>query len=487
VLPKEGEFTGVLTGEVLHKTQLLHPPGLLDLGTVRTGPIALPDGKAMTMLREFEDTEIGLLYETPEGPLGYQDRSARIGATTQAVFSDAPGAQFGYSSMALLDSRQEIINRVQAGVAADAPGTLTGGSVALTVDTNNAGAGVASHVDVQLPPVVEEGDLLVIFIASTVSLSGRGWKTPIWWVNHRSFGVDDDDSIRTRVYSHFCDGTEASTTVRFYQDTTTGGAWIAHIWRLTDWYESYDNGIAMADFTSGDNPTPFDHGWGRFPTAFFVARAGLTSVGGGSVNTGAIQNFPEGWNAHGTVTQLNGTVNGFDVALATSYRFDAQDKIDPGPFKGFQGYAINESVVFAVRGYNGPHTKATLANPQTTGGEGRVVTLEDETSQSEHNIIRSAPNVPALFRSEAEAEAYCEAVLSIYADDRPLPRISYFATRSGAYRAQAYRRRVGDAIHFTADGRTGMGIDSDHFIEAIGHKFTHGTRLWEVTYDLSPG
>jgi hypothetical protein len=143
--------------------------------------------------------------------------------------------------------------------------------------------------------------------------------------------------------------------------------------------------------------------------------------------------------------------------------------------------------VFAVRGFNGPHTKATLEDPETTGGDGRFVTVDDEASQVAHRAVRSHPGPAVLFADEDGAQGYGEAVVAGFADDRPIVTLSFFAHKSAGLRAQAIRRRVGDKITLTANQTTGLGIDAaDYFIESIGHRWAEGGTWWEVTYELSP-
>ena len=120
------------------------------------------------------------------------------------------------------------------------------------------------------------------------------------------------------------------------------------------------------------------------------------------------------------------------------------------------------------------------------GGDGRFVTVEDTASQDAHNLIRSHRNAPDLFASEADAEAYAEAILAEYADDRPIFTLTFYATTSAANRAQAVRRRVGDKVTVDATGDTQLGVSGDFFIEAIGHRWSNAAKLWTVTWQLSP-
>jgi hypothetical protein len=101
-------------------------------------------------------------------------------------------------------------------------------------------------------------------------------------------------------------------------------------------------------------------------------------------------------------------------------------------------------------------------------------------------MVRTYPTVPELFGSDADADAYADRVIALYGNDRPLFALTFTANKNEAYRAQAYRRRVGDMIHLTATGDSGMGVDGDYFIESIAHRWAEGGLLWTVTWELSP-
>lgn len=479
----DGAATGVLVGDVLQKAGLLHPPATIQEGVTVTGPVALNDGNALELARKFEETEVGFLHETNEGPLAYDDRTARGGADVVAIFSDAPGAQFGYVDIEPYDQRREIVNRVTAGVAAEAPSGIT-----TTADSNNTAAGVANNVTVDIP-ALDAGDVCIVFIASTVGTASVEWLNPIWWQNHRDQLKGD---IRTRVYSHATGVAEAATTVTFYIDSTpSGGAWVAHIYKIGGWYEA-TQGLAISEFVNGSDPPPFEHGFGRVPTLFIAVNAGLTSVNGARFADTEALRYPDGYLPRENGVFLNGTVNGFDVGLSTADRLDVAEGDDPTAFTIFEGFAINESAVFAVRGFNGEHGPlATIQGGKLVGvpfeeSPGRFVTVDDVAAQDEQRVIRSHVNASNLFANEADAEAYADTILATYSDDRPIVSMTFVANKTSAYRNQAIRRRVGDKIHLVAENDTVLGINADFFIESINHRITNGGKLWEITWELSP-
>jgi hypothetical protein len=468
-LPTAGAPTGILVGDVLARAGMLHPPTPLDPGTTTTGPIGIPDSKAVDLVRQFEETERGFLHETNEGSIGFADKAARATASSSAWFTDTPGAsgQFCYSKLSLLGYSREVINRVTAGVAADAPSGITH-----VIDNGS------SHVDVTLPTVTA-GALLVVFIASSVD-DGHDWLAPIWWTEHRDLKA----AAGMRVYSHWCDGTESATTVRFYANTgASPGLWVAQIYQIANWFQSTREGIAMGEPVSGRDPGPIVHGWGRAPTLFIIAQTGIVATGPAGWDPDI--NPPDGYSQPDGQNITSGVI-AYDVGIATAHKVDCTDSENPTEFFGLFGYTTTETAVFAVRGYNGPHTKATLEDPNTVGGEGRFVTVENVGSQDDHNAIRSHTAASNLLATEVDAEAYGEAILAAHADDRPILTMSFWADRDAAHQAQAVRRRVGDKITVNADGAAGFGIAGEFFIESIAHRFGIRAMSWETTWELSP-
>lgn len=474
--PVAGRATGIAVGHLASLAGLSHPPPARSEGDVTTGPHGFDRGSALELARHFEDVERGFIYETNEGHVGYQSRSARDATRTVAEFSDAPGAQFGYSKITPFDWRREIINEVVAGVAPVAP-TVQGD---LLVGQSSTGSGVDNDVAVALPTTTA-GDLLVVLISSTVQSAGREWIIPAGWKSLR----DAKDAIRQRVYVRRCDGTESGATVTFYNDNAAGGAWIAYTYRIQNWYGSLD-GVAMADHVTsvaslggtpqqGSNPAPLSPPWGLEPTLFIVTRSGLTSASGGSVETYVP---PAGYTQNAS-TFVNGSVNGFDVVQQTSRRYTVTHVENPGEFgSDISGFEFVESTVVAVRGSRG------VPPPDT----GRVVVRgEDLDSQDAHGgTPRTYATSADLFATIDDAQVFIGAVLALYSEDRPIFEITFPATLNSAYRAQAIRRRVGHKIRLRADGETGLGVDGDFFIENVRHAWSAAGKFWTVTWQLSP-
>lgn len=470
-LPLEGAATGLLVGDVLAKAALLHPPGPVAEGTVTTGPIGIDDAKALALARKFEETEIGLLYETHEGPLGYLDRTL-AGASTTTTFSDGASPGLGFEEITPYDQRRAIVNRVTAGVAPSTPDGIA------TTGTTLFGS---ADVDV-LIPTVEAGDLLVLVVANSKGVSGSpaDWFVPRFWTEHRNLKT----GIGMRIYSRTCDGTESGTTVKFFDDLgTITGLWAATLWRVGGWYGTAQGGLFVGNVTSGFDPLGVAHGWARQPTLFILVAAGIGSVSGGDFTSTWVP--PHGYGAFpstGGIIVSSGTP-AHDVAWSAAYKIDCTEAEDPGLLTALTGFTINESVVIAVRGYDGELSKATGAVPGQPAG--RFTTVDDPASQLEQRAVRSHTAVSNLFANEDDATDYADAVLTRHADDRPIFSLTFDATLSAAHRAQALRGRVGHVVHLDATGASGMGVEGDFTIESIGHKASRAGKLWKVTYELS--
>lgn len=467
----DGSTTGVAVGHILNKAGVMAPPWPLAAGDITTGPWGFDRQNALNLARQFEETEFGFLYENQEGYPAYEARSGRDSSYSLATFSDHPGTQYSYEAISPRDWRREILNKIQAGVAGAAPDETL---IIEFTDSNGTAAGVANDVNVTMPTGINRGDLIVLFIASTVAFNDPvQWLEPIWWVALRTTNTGG----RQRIYAHICDGTEDSTNILFYDDTTPGGGeWYAHGYVIPQgqWYGSLE-GVAVAQHAPGDNPPPLVVPWGLEPSVFFATHTGMVSIGGGSMP--ATQN-PQGY-THGSGAFINGASNGFDLFQEMSWKIDIKAVEDPTSYASglAAGLIINEATTVAVRGFNG--------DPIPQSGR-TTVELSDLASQDLHGGTVRSKTGPDLFRNTAQAATYCDRVITRHADDRPIFQIGFTATKSAAYRGQAKARRVGHRITLQADDRAGFGVDSDFHIESIGHRFSNGCTLWWCEWELSP-
>ncbi len=481
-----GHPTGVLVGNVLARSNLLHPPLSIAEGDITTGAVGLPEMSAIEAARDFEETEFGFLYESQEGPLVYESRSARDSTTTIALFSDDSDDQFHYEDIQLLDWRRDVVNRVESGVAPGVPEGRYAGTVGTLIQSNS---GSNTDIDAGAGTIIILAGQLQI-ITMTVyhgSAAEAKWLTPPGWVEIGGTS-GDDIPFATDVFSNTLQGSfsrtlartvdqddPASSTLEFTSGLTTGDKWSYVIYVVRDWFGSIADGIAVSDRTAllgmdvpGDDPPVVFPNWGPAPSMFLAFCTGLVGSAGFSGEA------PRGYKGY----YLEGANTVFEPFVETAYRYGAVDVENPGSFNhdygGDDGW-VEQSYVIAIRGYNGG---------VNSGNE--TVESNDLDSQDDHNAIRSYTNASNLFADTTDAESYNALVLERYADDRPLLRIAFSAIKSGAYRTQAALRRVGDRITLRADGNAGLGISGDFFIETIGHSWNQGNTNWVTTWDLSP-
>jgi hypothetical protein len=268
------------------------------------------------------------------------------------------------------------------------------------------------------------------------------------------------------------DGTEDATRFTFATTTETDmGSGVAHIYQVSDWYGSLE-GVRIGDFgLSSSNPPVVLSGWDLRPTLFVVFRFGIRS----SAATVSGTRYPTGY-IGGTSTTATST-KPITCALQSARRTAVVTLEDPGEFSGgsFGPFSQRDAVVVAVRGYEG--------DPP---GSGTTVQRDDLDSQNSHNAIKTHRTASQLFASSADAALYAELVLDRYAEDRPILTLRFYATRSAAYRKQAALRRVSDRVTVVANGRAGLGISGDFFIESVSHRWSQGTTLWLTEWQLSP-
>ncbi len=109
--------------------------------------------------------------------------------------------------------------------------------------------GVQNSVDINLPASIDDGDLFVVIIASTIDSNSEQWLVPLFWVRERDTGASV--SRRTQVYTHIAAASEASSNVVFYNDTApAGGSFIWVMYQFRNWYGSHE-GIAIGPWAVG--------------------------------------------------------------------------------------------------------------------------------------------------------------------------------------------------------------------------------------------
>lgn len=469
---------GCIVGDLMARAGLLSPPHPLPSNPLsHIGPVGIKDGKALELARLVELTERGFIRETPEGYIAFEDRDYRAGLSSKAWFSDTAGAgQYHFEEIEPLDHEGQIINRAVAAVAPSAP---------TVEDVSNQGDDDASLDVVITVPAVRTGQLVLVFIASSAQADGVNWLKPAPWEEHRNQG----DDFGMRIYSLVADGTETGSSVQFYKGDTEG-TFIAHIYVIDNWYGTND-GIKIGRVSSGafggNNAYPISPGWDRDPALFVVFQCAIGASSG--ILWGPLDAPPPvGYD----YLSLEGLVfvtatPAYETGVESIYKMDVVDTEDPRAWTAvFEDYLLLESVVVAIRGFNGALEKATIEDPKAVGSEGTIVALDDVASQADHRFIRQNPDVPELLYDKAAARSWCESVLADFAEDRAIITLSFTASRDTALRGQALRRRVSDKITVTASGRAGLGIEGDFFIEHVHHAWSNGMTRWVTTWELSP-
>lgn len=114
-----GSLTGTIVGKVLDAAGWSASKRTIDGGQTTTSQWFVNDRFALDALREMEETELGLVSESPDGNIVFRDRAYRVSGarlTPRAEYSDAPGADFPYSDIKLPSPIKDLVNRVRATV-----------------------------------------------------------------------------------------------------------------------------------------------------------------------------------------------------------------------------------------------------------------------------------------------------------------------------------------------------------------------------------
>lgn len=531
-----GRPTGMLIGDLLSSTNLLNPPGPIDLGDVITGPFAMDESDGLSVARNIEEVELGFLYETNEGAIGFDARSARNIQESETTFSDATGARFGYHEIRPMNWGREIFNRVIAAVSPYGPGVeevlytdpgpyaLTSGQTQnlvassdelvaewsghtrdVAIVTSPTGINVTTQTatgttfGLTMPTVVNAGDLLIVAFV--------GYGTHVW-NNNAPAGwtklVTDGGGYIAKVAA----GTEDGTVVNL---TATGAsiAWSAQKFRITGWYGgTLADGVTVGPYatttSTHPNPPTVTTEWGAVPTLWIP-----TYVGYGVNNSQS--SVPSGYTTGTYVENVSGT---FKSYVGSAQKISSASSTNAGSFTtGVSAPAVARTLAIrgplsttSVSGTTpiGSSPKFTVAYDANVGGASQShsniqvsgspfvagdlvqIQIDDTDSQDDHNVIKTYNNPAQLFANAFDANDYADQVLFRYADDRPIISISFFANKNAAYRAQAFRRRISDKITIEANNNSGLGISQDFFIESISNRWSNGTTLWETTWELSP-
>jgi len=112
-----------------------------------------------------------------------------------------------------------------------------------------------------------------------------------------------------------------------------------------------------------------------------------------------------------------------------------------------------------------------------------LISAEDATSIAVYGL-RTYPLPPIWMASIADAQNFCNYIVSRYCLSHNRLQMTFVASRDEAHMSQALTGRVGDRITIEADGASGLGIHEDFYIEDIHHAIDMGKTRHIVTYRL---
>ncbi len=477
-----GTTAGQALGNVLGRVGALHPPGPIEPGGI-LGGFGFGRAKAITQARRFEETELGFLYELPEGGLGFEARDARENAMLVAEFTDSPGtAEFRPVTSKVRTNQRDIINRVTSEVAAGLPRIRFSYNVGAS-----SALGVGNYVRFALPTAAfgtQPGDLFIAVFASTIQSDGVPWLNPVGWTNLRP---TYDELGLTRVYAKTLTTADLGQVISFYDDTdNTGGAWHMLAWVIEagTWHGSISSAVSIAGPTgqgasgavdgTNDPPTMLTP-WGQSPTLYMAGNSAMVSSGSGPNLHGTSDEYaPNGF--FNLTIQNQDSVAGvaYDVAMRSALFNSSAGVVNPSPFTGnFSGFTNLEAWTIAVRPFAGDP-------PPVVGG----VEIESNNVQSQHDhgsvVDHREPST--IQPDEDAALEYNDLLLKRYDQDRPYVRLGWYANASSLHRYRARTIRLSDLITITDSDE---GINENFFVEAIGGDFSAEGGWW-AEIDCSP-
>ena len=130
--------------------------------------------------------------------------------------------------------------------------------------------------DVNLPPVVNAGDGLLLIFATADNRNGVDVFSP---GGGTGFEVKYNSNFSTRetvVWIKVADGDEGGGTVTVQTDLTVPG--IAHVYRITDWFRA-SAGVEVAGQGNTLNPPSLTPTWGAGDTLWFACGSSIDDDG----------------------------------------------------------------------------------------------------------------------------------------------------------------------------------------------------------------
>ena len=112
-----------------------------------------------------------------------------------------------------------------------------------------------------------------------------------------------------------------------------------------------------------------------------------------------------------------------------------------------------------------------------------LIFAEDATSIAAYGL-RAYPLPPEWLPDIADAQNFCDYIVSRYCLPHNRLQMTFVASRDEAHMSQALTGLIGDRIEIDADGASGLGIHEDFYIESIHHAIDMGKTRHIVTYEL---
>ena len=128
-------------------------------------------------------------------------------------------------------------------------------------------------------------------------------------------------------------------------------------------------------------------------------------------------------------------------------------------------------------------TKLQARGTPVTANDPLKIVEEDSASQTSFGK-RTYPLVGPFIPSEQEARDYMKFLLSIHKDSMRTMRITWDGNKDDTHKTKARELDISDRITIVADNRSGLGINTDFFIEHMRHSMDQGGG-YSVTYECS--
>lgn len=444
---------------------------------------------ALDTARKAESIELGRLYESPEGFIGFNSRSQVAASTASSYWSDTPGAEFAPTSITVNAWRSERRNRVISGVSAQTPLVLTSTGIAYTGAAGVQVKTVAPLSDPLIYSAAKPNDLLLAVCWGTNTTKGESWLEVPGWTNLRSVTSGGDGKIV--LFGKIM--TQADIAIHpdvdLYANTSlAGGVSLCICFLVRNFYGNLQDGIKFNSIGYDANlKTSAQLGRALLPEIKvpwpgptmhlrMLATANSSTTNAPYCETALTRHAPyKFWVNEQSV--FAGSTRADDIALTYSWIFSAEGTFEPSDYRHKQtGYDLLEAMHIMIRGYTG-------AGPNDPYLQ---VISDDLDSQAETGGALTYELPGTSFHSKADALAFNQVVLNKYSYDNPSLTLTFAANKNSAYRAQALNRRIGDRIAVDYTGKSNMGIKGDYAIESISHSWDSGERGWLTQWGLAP-